>query len=77
MGAWTIIFRLASVFIEIILWSVNIHEVFNIFFSKQYISPFFPRLLNIYETLNAFSSKPYLDAIGPFSYASSYFYYYS
>ena len=69
ISAWTIV--LATVFIETlyILWIFAAY--LSTFFLKQYLSPFFPRLLNIYKTLNAFFSKQYLCAIGPFSHASS------
>ena len=40
MGAWTNL--LPTVFIEIVLQSVNNCELLNTFFSKQYISPFSP-----------------------------------
>ena len=69
IGAWTTF--LATVFIETLCIVWIFVRYLSTYFSKQYLGPFFPRLLSIYETLNAFFSKQYLDAIGPFSYASS------
>ena len=54
------------------IYRVWIFAKYLIYFSQNNtLVPFFLHLLNIYETLNAFFSKQYLDAIGPFSYASS------